>query len=155
MGGGRSMWSSVPPWTCPPPSSPDLSHSHTSKTTLLNVCVQAPREGGESERGETQGLGRRLLLPPLVPGEERQCSAQLCFPQLPHPQLPRPRPSTSVLSLKGDIKARSGGCGWFGEREDEKPTAQIRDPRLSGSLPESCLPLPPCLKVAVKQGAPS
>lgn len=136
VGGGQPVWSSVPPRNCPPPSSPGLSHSHTSKTKLLNVCVQDPREGGEERRpeGRHAGAGRRLLFLPLVPGAGSQCSEQLCFRRPPLP------PSTLVLSMKGDLKARLGGCGWFGEREEVKPTAQIRDPRLVEACRRAAFP---------------
>lgn len=140
------MWSSVLPRTCPPPSSPGLSHSHTSKTKLSNVCVQDPREGrerGEKARGEKRRAWADVYFYLLLSLEQKDnagsSSASSSFPTPSFPA-PPPYPQPPVLSVKGDLKARSGGCGWFGEREDKKPTAQIGDPRLAEACQRAAFP---------------
>lgn len=94
-------------------------------------------ERREGQRGDMQGLGDVFFFLLLSLEQEVNAVSSSASPGFPRPPLP---PSTFVLSMKGDLKERLGGCGWFGEREEVKPTAQIRDPRLVEACRRAAFP---------------
>ena len=101
------------------PPLPALATHWQARPSSLQVGVQDLREGGERRnRGAAQPS------PPYPPTP----SPTLSLEQTVQGGALLPPASSQFPGGKGGLKARSGGCGWFGERRGEKPTAGREDP---------------------------
>lgn len=122
-------------WHCPGhaqrPPLPALATQGRARPSSLQVRVEDLQEGGE---GENRGPPH----PPPPPSPPSPSPTTLSLERTVQGATLLPPAPSQFSAGKGGLKARSGGCGWFGRGKGESPQTEGETPA-SGNLPEGSL----------------